>query len=118
MRPVAVARFEPAPLLGVELGRVVVGRVFTVARRAEDQLPIHLKIGGEEDAVLVPREELPQDLRIVPAQLRDSCRQIGVHVGMLGELAVHPGEVFGVVGEVDADEGCLWMPSDHPVERA
>ena len=65
----------------------------------------------------VLHEERADLLRIVPAELGDARGEVGHHVRMRVERAVHPVDVLRVVGEMDADERRLRMPRDHAVER-
>ena len=112
-----VVGLEPAPVLLKECDRIVVSRRRTTAARTQSQPVINLEVGREENPVLMLDEEAADFFGIVPANFRNARRQVSHHVRIFVERLVHPVEVLGVVGEVDANKRRLRITRDYPVER-
>ena len=113
-----VVRLQPAPVFLKERNRIIVRRRRTIAAGPQSQPVINLEVRREENAILMLDEEAADFFGIVPADFRNARRQVSHHVRIFIERLVHPFEVLGVVGEVDADEGRLRMARDHAVKRA
>ena len=114
---IAIVGFEPAPMFIEEAVSVFVARARTAATGAEDETVINLEIGGEENAILVLGEKAADFGGIVPTNFGNPSSEIGHHVRIAIERLFDPIEIFGVVGEMDANEGGFGMTLDDAVER-
>ena len=115
--PVPVLRLQPAPFFGVKVFRIRIGWRRFFAAGTKRQAIVDLKIGREEDAVLVLDKEPPYFIGIVPSNFRNAGGQVRHHVRISAQGFVHPIQLFRIVGKMDADECGPGMPRNHAIER-
>ena len=117
MVPVFVSRLQPAPFLAKKYFGLGVRRRRFVAARTQNEPVVNLEISREENPGLVLDEQAPHALGIMPSQLRDARRKVRHHIRITGQRSFHPFQLFGVIGEVDADKCSFRVPRDHAIER-
>ena len=89
----------------------------TAAARTQRKPLINLKVGAEENPILMFDENAADLFGLMATDLRNARRDIGHHIWETIKLAVHPIEVFGIVGKVDANKGRFRMSRNDAAQR-